>query len=317
MNISPRVSKIIRKFEKHYGKENLLNDKYFILKKECDNSGFGLFAYYINFISEIEYALANGMTPVVDMKNYKNSFQKEGDTGLVNSWELFFEQPCGVGLEEALLSKSARYVWSDIPDFHPNDSLDFLYNDDLLEYYHKISEKYLRFNSNVLEQLKNCRDEIIEDKKCVGVLARGTDYSQFKPYYNPIQPSVEQMIPYIDKYMERYNCTHVFVATEDEAILEKLKQKYGPNLLFVHQKRFGRVNSYLYDTKEFEGIDTQELTLNYLKAIYCLSKCEGLVAGRTSGTVGACIMADSYSFKHIFTYGRYGIEDKILANGVL
>ena len=147
MNIDVTFSKYLRRYEKHFGKENVLNSKYLILKKESSDGGyFGLFAYYISFASEIEYALANGMIPVVDMQNYKSSLLKDDEVGKVNAWEKFFEQPCGVGLEEALKSGKARYIWQDTPDYHPNDSLDCLYNDEILRYYNRIAKKYLLRN---------------------------------------------------------------------------------------------------------------------------------------------------------------------------
>ncbi len=104
MNIKVRFSKMIRKLEKHYGCDNVLKHRYLILKKACDNAGYGIFAYYINFISEIEYALAYNMIPVVDMRSFKSSLHRDGEVGKVNVWETYFEQPCNICLDEALNS---------------------------------------------------------------------------------------------------------------------------------------------------------------------------------------------------------------------
>lgn len=321
MNINCKASAFIRRLEEHYHKENLLNSKYLIIKRDCENSGLGLFAYYVTMLARIEYALRNQMIPVIDMKNYANTFHREGEVGKVNTWELFFEQPCGVSLEEALQSGKARYVWDDIPSYHPNDSLDFLYDEDIVFYYHAVAEKYIRFQPDVLQTLKEKEREIFGegDKRgrILGVLARGTDYTGLKPYYNPIQPDLERLTKVINDYCEKYSCERIFVATEDSEILGQLKKLYGDRLLYTDQKRVSKIETYLYENKEFTDRDPFERGIEYLTSIYLLSQCNGLVAGRTSGTVGTCIMADHYEFRYIFSLGRYGIEDEMLRNKCL
>lgn len=321
MNINSKSSKFIKKIEDHFHKENLLSSKYLIIKRECESSGLGLFAYYVTMLARIEYALRHQMIPVIDMKNYANTFHGENEVGKVNTWELFFEQPCNVSLEEALSSGKARYVWNDIPSYHPNDSLDFLYNDEIVSYYHSVAEKYIRFQPDVLQTLKEKEREILGegDKRgrILGVLARGTDYTGLKPYYNPIQPDLERLSKVMDDYCAIYSCERIFVATEDSEILDWLKKRYGSRLLYTNQKRVSRVETYLYENKEFTDRDPFERGIEYLTSIYLLSKCNGLVAGRTSGTVGTCIMADNYEFRYIFSLGRYGIEDEMLRNKCL
>lgn len=321
MNINCKASAFIRKIEEHYQKDNLFNSQYLIIKRDCENSGLGLFAYYVTMLARIEYALRHQMIPVIDMKNYANTFHKKNEVGKVNTWELFFEQPCNVSLEEALKSGKARYVWDDIPAYHPNDSLDFLYNDDIVSYYHAVAEKYIRFQPDVLEVLQRKEKEILgaPDKRgrVLGVLARGTDYTGLKPYYNPIQPELEQLIRVIDEYCTRYSCERIFVATEDAEILEKLIRVYGSRLLYTDQKRVSKVTTYLYENQEFTDREPFERGIEYLTSIYLLSQCNGLIAGRTSGTVGTCIMADHYEFRYIFSLGRYGIEDEMLRHKCL
>lgn len=316
MNINSGFSALIKKVEKHCGKDNLFNDKYLIIKRECDHSVLGLFAYYVTNLSWIEFALRHQITPVIDMKNYANTFHRENEVGKINTWEMFFKQPCGIGVEEALASGKARYVWNDIPDYQPNDSLDFLYNNAIITLYHNIAEKYIQFQPEVLKILKEKEKEILEPYKAqriLGVLARGTDYTSLKPYFNPIQPDLEQITKAIEKYFHRYDCQKIYVATEDEKILERLIDIYGDKLLYTNQKRIRNTTTYLNDNKEFTDRDPFERGVEYLSSIYLLSKCNGLVAGRTTGTVGACIMAENYEFRYIFSLGRYGIEDEIIS----
>lgn len=61
----------------------------------------GIFSDYLVFLGEIEFAVVRGYSPIIDLQNYprfctqdKDKYYKE------NSWEYFFEQPCGLGLDD-------------------------------------------------------------------------------------------------------------------------------------------------------------------------------------------------------------------------
>ena len=43
----------------------------------------------------------------------------------------------------------------------------------------------------------------------------------------------------------------------------------------------------------------------YLKAIYDLSRCNGILAGRTSGTVGAKLLSSGFEYEHYYDLGYY------------
>ena len=65
---------------------------------------------------------------------------------------------------------------------------------------------------------------------------------------------------------------------------------------------------YLYDEA---FINNQNLVFyhkdkDYLMAIYLLSKCRALVAGRTSGSVAAMIISEGYEDIYFWNRGRYG-----------
>lgn len=76
------------------------------------------------------------------------------------------------------------------------------------------------------------------------------------------------------------------------------------------------VVTYLNEDKVFTQRTPYQIGLDSLKSIYILSKCNGLIAGRTSGTVGATVLSKGYEFMNIFTLGRYGVEEDIIAQGI-
>lgn len=316
MNINQKSSRFVHKLETHFHKNNITNSEYLLIKRECKNAPLGLFAYYITNLAWIEYALRNGYIPVIDMKNYANTFHKENEVGKINTYEYFFEQPCNISVDEALKSGKARYIWKDIPDFHPNESLDFLYNEDIVNYYHRLAKKYVRFSPKTQKYLEEVRNNVFRkcssNEKILGILARGTDYTTLKPYYHPIQPDVNSIIEKVNEYKEKYNCQKIYVATEDAGILEQLIKVYGNDLLYTNQKRITATDTFLNFNKEFTARTPEQRGLDNLASIYCLSLCNGIIAGRTSGTVGAVLLAEQYEFKYIFSIGRYGVDDTII-----
>lgn len=90
MNINHKSSRFVHKLETHFHKNNITNSEYLLIKRECKNAPLGLFAYYITNLAWIEYALRNGYIPVIDMKNYANTFHKENEVGKINTYEYFF-----------------------------------------------------------------------------------------------------------------------------------------------------------------------------------------------------------------------------------
>lgn len=317
MVINKKYSMYLKKIEKRTGKENILNNKYLIITRDGKKPPLGFFAFYITHLGWIDYALQHDMIPVVDMQYKWNVFLKEEEVGKVNSYEYYFKQPCGVSVDEALKDGNARYVWSNIPPYHPNDSLDYLYNPEIVQYYSKLAKKYMPFTDTVERELKEIEGALFpENSRILGVLARGTDYTTLKPFYHPVQPTMDMIITQIKKYRKEYDCDKIYVATEDQNHLNALKKEFGDDLIYMDQPRLGETTTYLNDDKEFTKRTPYQLGLDNLKSIYLLSRCKGLIAGRTSGTVGASILADQYEFMHIFSIGRYGVEDKIMEKGL-
>ena len=66
-------------------------------------------------LGAIAYADNNNLIPVIDMKNHKNSYLYDNELGRINSWEYYFEQPCGIGVDEALSNR--KYIIGRNPGF--------------------------------------------------------------------------------------------------------------------------------------------------------------------------------------------------------
>lgn len=139
-----------------------------------------------------------------------------------------------------------------------------------------------------LNEMKEYADSVIGQKKVLGVLLRGTDVviANYAAAYHPAD--IDVCIRIIEERMEEYQYERIFLATEDSTFLEKMLKAFPGKVIVVSQERhrisdFKSVH-YIADLEKLEhSRDTylasvEDTTVNYLYAMYMLSRCESLVA---------------------------------------
>lgn len=287
-----------------------IEKKYGVIQRKEEKCGF--FSYFITFLGGINYCIENSLIPVIDMASYTNIFQEENINA--NSWELFFEQPMGVRIEDIEDFREVQYVDcnSILATKRPNLTMDFMTNEKNIEYWNVICKKYIRLNAETQRHVTKFLDEYLPSEirdETVGVLCRGTDYTNLRPYGHPVQPDINDVIDKIQEYLDKYNCKYVFVATEDEELCEKLNNVFGDRAIIPNVSRYKNTNNaYLKEIQEEQGNVIMN-TRDYLASIVALSKCKILVSGRTSGSIGALVLAEGYQDVFIWNLGKYGIDD--------
>ena len=237
------------------------------------------------------------MIPVVDMKNYPNTYLLDSEVGHVNSWEYYFEQPGGVSLEDALSSK--RYILSRDTALH-----DGQYS---TESYRMLVKKYIHPKQEVLDRLEVLLQKA-QGRKVLGVHTRGTDMVALKLKNHCIQPTVQQVITKAREVMKEKGYDTVFLATEDKNIVAEFQSAFGDALLLPdvvypdYDYNSGRVIDYFQAVREnykyLSGIE-------YLVSILFLSKCKGFIASGSNSTAGAFRFSEGFEYYYFFDLGRY------------
>lgn len=267
----------------------------------------GLFSIFNTHLARVDSAFQNGMIPVIDMQNFNNSYLDEGEYALVNAWEKYFEQPTEYSLEDAYVSRNIVLSDAGVPEPAPNDGMDFFsdYNGEL-SYWREKSRDYIRLKPHVKEAFEETyRNLFDENDKVLGVLARGTDYVKLRPSKHPVQPTTEQLIEKADEIMQKYGCNKIFLATEDKEIANHFFAKFGDKCITNTQDYVDYKEGYLAEIKSENRDDKYLRGFNYLITILILSKCDCIVAGRTSGTVGAALLSDGWEYSYFFDLGYY------------
>lgn len=267
----------------------------------------GLFSYFITNLARIDYAFNNGMLPIVDMQNFRNGYLEEGEYSKVNAWEKFFQQPIEYTLKEVYSAKNIVLSDAGIPEVYPNDTMDFFNDvDGQLSYWRKKCKEYIRLSPFAQERLIQQEKIILgNDEKILGVLARGTDYVKIKPSKHAIQPTADQIIEKSKEVMAEYNCNKIFLASEDKNIAKKFKEEFGDRCLTNVKEYLDYKDGYLLEKRSEEDGGKYKRGLEYLVNILLLSKCDCIVAGRTSGAIGAALFSEGWEYSYFFDLGYY------------
>ena len=263
----------------------------------------GLFAIVKSVFCHICYAHQQGYIPVVDMQNFRSQLSDNEHKGS-NAWDLYFQQPGGYRLED--ISRSKNIIMSCSLPFPEGVEIGF--DTPLDEVFHEkyspLYEKYVVPTPGVAAYAEKKKEQVVGNHlNILGVLCRGTDYTDSKP----IQPTAEQAVAKAKEVMAQYGYEYVFLATEDKRIYNTFKEAFGDKLLFSGQKLYEGMNGkkFLSEITVADYSEKWHNTVDYYSTINILSKCDGLLAGLTCGSICAYMMSTGYRYIHFWDLGRY------------
>lgn len=274
---------------------------FYVIRREDIHAGIG--SFLITNLGYISYAKRKKYIPIIDMKTNKNIYNNNSN---INSWELFFQQPCGYSLNDIEKAKNVVFSPTFPCRFRPNDSM-FFYNNTFgyLLYWKKITNSFIFLKNDLHNSAIKFWEEISKkNNKILGIFIRGTDYIKMKPSGHPIQPSVEQIIKKIDEINSKQKFDLYFLVTEDKLIYEKLNKEYGSKLL-IYNNSFINYNGNEYLANSINVNEAQMHGENYIKSLLILSKCQYIVSSRASGSVVAMLFKEKIKNKYIFDLGEY------------
>lgn len=142
-------------------------------------------------------------------------YLKKEQIGKVNAWEFYFQQPCGYSLVD--ISRSKSVIWGSgwVEDIFPYNDVSFLLDKNgEINKWMQVAQTYFRLSDEAQKRVDEVK-ELLGEKKTLGVLCRGTDYTSNKPRGHHIQPSVNEMCEKIDDVLAQYHCEQIFLGTEE------------------------------------------------------------------------------------------------------
>ena len=297
---------------------------YYVINRYDKNAG--LFSYYFTTLSHIVYASLRGWTPIVDLRTgfYYLLHDNEAQNGKINAWDLFFNQPCDVGLEiieNASNVITANAIWGfkqpiDFATLNPGTPSFEIFRNASLQ---------IPLNSHLQAFCNESAPLALFDlTKCIGISYRA-GYDLVKPRDHFMQPTAEEMIELVKYQIKSGNFDSVFLATEDESALELFKSRLGEiKIHTVNRLRVGNsstkireldVYTKLFSEGYLSGFKRNELiesitfgrendrfliNCEYISEMYFLSKCGGFIGNRSNGNMYAILKnGGNYKFLHL------------------
>lgn len=301
---------------------------------EAGDLGQGFFTGFIEILDALHEELA-----VNGADSHPYIFLYNDLAGEANFWDCFLEQPFRFSDEEAqefLTFRGAKrvfrfekfkYAYQSVDSKHvkvmnkrrcyytsrmPNSSMDFLTNPVALKWWRDFIQKYVHWNAETKAHFDSVAAALLPPgERILGVLLRGSDYSGTRPYDHPIPPSAEQAVADIRQVMENQKFDRIFLASEDQKIVDAMQQAFGERVIVAPQKRYdsGNKNLYLAYVQD-TSFDAYRLNLDYITAMVMLGKCQGLMACRTTGTVAAVLLAETpFEYISFWNIGKYQTQE--------
>ena len=282
-----------RTFFHPFSKKTYSKIPYIIRRKSPD---VGLFSYFNTILGGIAYADENGYIPVVDMKNYPNTYLFPDEVGRINSWEYYFEQPGGISLEEAMSSR--KYILGRDTSLHNRSQT--------IDYKRSLFKKYIRFTQPVLERVEAMKQKFY-GMRLLGVHIRGTDIATGKFKNHSIQPTAKQAISKVREVMKDEKFDAIYLSTEDKNIVSEFLSAFGEKLLlpeaqYVDYDGSGEpIDNFHVDRENYKYLSG----LDYVVSIIFLSTCKGLLVSGSNGSGAALLFSDSFEYLYVFDLGVY------------
>ncbi|MCI9078949.1 MAG: hypothetical protein HFH68_08505 [Lachnospiraceae bacterium] len=241
------------------------------------------------------YAKKRGYIPIADMQTLETQYHEDGEYGRINAYDKFFEQPCGYGMDDIKYAKHVSILY-DIKWYSKKEEEEMILPKMKDELYSEYVEFMKKFSY----------------KKVLGVLFRGTDYVNIKPYRHNIQPNLKMMIEMVKKKMIEWGGFDlIYLCTEVQEACEMFEKEFGEEIVcFYPQLRYqSNTKKYLADISLEKNLRTMQ-GKNYWIALNCLASCHSLIAGQTTGTYVSLILnSNKYKNIYLFELGMYGVDD--------
>lgn len=167
-------------------------------------------------------------------------------------------------------------------------------------------------NKRFLDEMDEYCKAVLNKKRTLGVLIRGTDYINMFKTGTRQMSSPQEMEPMINEWMKEYDYDTIFLATEDKDILNWMKDHYQNKVLAISQERHSvdelKGTLLLADLDRQSDRDHNEVLeeniVNYFYALYMLSQCKAFIC---SGYCNGYELVKDFNknkFEHIYLFQK-------------
>lgn len=284
---------------KTYGDENQ-GEIIYCIKEQ--GMGYGFFAEFLSLLHNLIFAEEMGLVPHVIWGN-RHLYYDEDILTIDNVFEYYFEP---IKIKNLYQSKnvcfSSRYQNTYISNEYHISA--YATSDNYEQKLKQVIQQYIRLRPELLKEFNQDVERIVGNKRILGIHHRGTDYK--KGYRNhPMCISPEQGIEQAEKMLEQYKLDGIFLATDDQEILNNYLSHFGNKIRYFTDVIRGSSDiSIAFDEKK-RKCHHYNLGKEVLRDVYVLSQCTCLLAGKSR----VSFFANIFNQFGENTYIKYQIMD--------
>ncbi len=270
----------------HYG--NDFPNRIIYSISEAGN-GYGFCAELRTLLEHLDFAEQYGFLPYVSYGKDYLYYERELEGKYKSAFEYFFE-PIGEGIEiynsrNVLFSKPG-YAEKFLLD-QESDGSHFEQSaiDRLVDLY----RQNVRIRSEIEDEIRSDLEEISEQNaRILGIHYRGTDY---KCGYDG-HPKMQVLEDVIKEATRLLNSGFdlIFLATDDSSALNRFKGTFGEKVVAFGDAIRSDGNRSVAFSESNRPLHKYKLAYEVLRDAYCLSLCDGLVAGLSQVSLVSRIM---------------------------
>lgn len=257
-------------------KESAYGAKQPICKIESWNQDEGFFAGLRWALDGVFFCKTHGMIPHVSF-NEKTLYKDVRFSQEINPFDYYFVQKKGCDMdddsEHAIAIYGARNAYS--AEKNNKHGVSYITSK---EYVRKLSTVFGRdidFNSTIKKEIDNYRMDKGIDEDALGVHIRGTDYRV--GYKNhPLFVDANEYFPYIDKAINSKEFSKIYLATDDQVLLDAFVKRYGRQLLIFNEKIERGTGKQGIHTINNSGYQN---ALDVILDMAAMAYCGGIVSG--------------------------------------
>lgn len=253
-----------------------------LLENQSHHAGFC--ALWVYFLNRLSFSDRHGFYHVIDWNESEFYQEDHPVNGATSIFEYYFEQPSGISLEDARKSSFVIYDWNN-PEFgyndtfHVGDTNDYKFTAKDIEQFAKIQRKYIHLHADIEKSIKEQIQKLFRGSNNVlGVHARGAD-TKIGYKGHPTIVTSEDYIDETQKMMNKVKADFIFLATDDQEMLDQFKAAFGDKLIYYDDviRSTGTVMNCFIE-KEREN-HHYLLGLEIIRDVYTLAACNGFVCG--------------------------------------
>ena len=276
---------------------------------DIDDPNTGFFAYYRWVLNFLFISDRFNFLPVINFKSNFLYSESESVNGSNNPFEYYFERVSDISYESALNSFTVFKYNLNLSYIAETSSLyygGYIFDNEYLARLAVINSKYIKLKQPVRNFINKGIHKLLLTKKVLGVHIRGTD---FKGNFNnhPKFINVDDYIPVINKALLDCKFDLLFLATDDQKILEKFLSVFPKLITYYEDVTRSSSDLAVGFINNNKHLHKYHLGLEVLRDMHTLAKCQGLICGLSQVSICAQIQkisnGEKFEFLHIIDKG--------------